>query len=58
MYFKIAPQQYSLMTLHSIDDKEMLRFEPNGDIFIHGKLVTNDREITDGFREFLGSQGY
>jgi len=52
MEYKITPQKYSIMTLSSTEGKEILRFEPNGDVFIHGKLVTNDREITDGFREF------
>ncbi len=57
-YSKVISQKSSIMTLQGIDNKEILRFEPNGNIFIHGKLVTNDREITDGFREFLGQQGF
>jgi hypothetical protein len=40
------------------DNGEILRFEKNGDIFVHGNLSTNDSEVTDGFREFLKSQGY
>lgn len=33
---------------------EMIRFEPNGDIFIKGNLAGNDTEILDAMREFLG----
>jgi len=58
MDLKVEPQKHSIMTLYGTDTQEILRFEPNGDIFIHGKLSANDREITDGFREFLGQQGF
>lgn len=33
--------------------KEMIRLEPNGDIFVKGKLVENDKEVVEGLREFL-----
>lgn len=36
------------------DGTEMIRFKPNGDIFIKGKLAGNDTEILDAMREFLG----
>ena len=32
---------------------EILRFSDNGDIFVKGKLVENDKEIVEGLREFL-----
>tara|TARA_B110000971_G_scaffold211253_1_gene239384 strand:- start:12 stop:221 length:210 start_codon:yes stop_codon:yes gene_type:complete len=32
---------------------EIIKFCENGDIFIKGKLVENDREVVEGFREFL-----
>lgn len=32
---------------------EMMRFCPNGDIFVKGKLTTNDKEVVDMFREWL-----
>lgn len=35
------------------DRLEILRLEPNGDIFVKGKLVENDKEVVDGLREFL-----
>jgi len=34
---------------------EVLKFCPNGDIYIHGRLAENDKEVVDGFREFLQS---
>lgn len=34
-----------------------IRFDRNGDIFIKGKLVTNDIEIVEGFRQFLREAG-
>lgn len=32
---------------------EMLRCESNGDIFVRGRLVENDREVVDGLRAWL-----
>lgn len=31
----------------------VLRLEKNGDIFLKGRLLVNDLEIVDGFREFF-----
>jgi hypothetical protein len=39
-------------------NKEILRFEPSGDIYLRGKLIENDIEVVDGFHTFLKSQGY
>ena len=43
-----------------VDEKgnEILKFETNGDVFYKGKLIENDKQITDGFREFLKLQGF
>ena len=30
-----------------------LEFRGNGDILVHGKLIENDKQIVEGFREFL-----
>lgn len=40
------------------DDEELLRLEPNGDIYCRGKLVENDKEVVDGLRDFLNGIGY
>lgn len=37
---------------------EILRLETSGDIYIKGKLVTNDLEIVEGMRELLVSGKY
>lgn len=45
----------NILTLNSAS-KEILRFEQNGDIYLHNKLIENDKQVVDGFREFLKSQ--
>jgi hypothetical protein len=32
---------------------EIIKLCENGDIFVKGKLVENDLEVVEGFREFL-----
>jgi hypothetical protein len=32
---------------------KVLILEPNGDIYVKGKLVENDKEVVEGLREFL-----
>ena len=48
----------SIMTLTDKDSKEVLRFEQNGDIFIHGELVTKSDEVVQGFKMFLKDRDY
>ncbi|HHK5539226.1 hypothetical protein JDS67_19900 [Bacillus cereus] len=33
--------------------KEIISLKSNGDIFVKGKLVKNDKEVVDGMRELL-----
>jgi hypothetical protein len=42
-------------TIHFNTDEssEILRLCPNGDIFVKGKLVENDKEVVTAMREFL-----
>jgi hypothetical protein len=35
----------------------ILKLCENGDIFVKGKLVENDKEVVDALREFLKGQG-
>ena len=35
------------------DNKPVLKLCSNGDIFVKGKLVENDKEVVDGMRMFL-----
>jgi hypothetical protein len=36
------------------DSEEIVRFCGNGDIYVKGNLTTNDIEVVEGIREFLG----
>ncbi|MFD1179229.1 hypothetical protein ACFQ3W_23450 [Paenibacillus puldeungensis] len=53
-----TPDKNPILTICSKGGKEILRFDPSGDIFVHGKLVENDKEVVQGFRKFLVDQGY
>jgi len=35
------------------NEDPILELRKNGDIFVKGKLVENDKEVVDGLREFL-----
>ena len=35
------------------DGKELLKFERNGDIYVKGKLIENDKEVVNTFREYF-----
>lgn len=39
-------------------NKEMVRLEPNGDIYVKGKLVKNDKDVVEGLRDFLRGHKY
>ncbi len=39
------------------DGTPILELKENGDIFVKGRLVENDKEVVDAMREFLGYQG-
>jgi hypothetical protein len=46
----------SVVFLKNNGTKELLKLCENGDIFVNGKLVENDKEVVDGLREFLKGQ--
>lgn len=48
--------EQNVVFLKNNGTKELLRFCENGDIFVNGKLVENDKEVVDGLREFLKGQ--
>lgn len=50
---KASVPQTFILRVQSDGDEEMLRFESNGDIYVKGRLVENDKEVVEGFREFL-----
>ena len=37
--------------------EEIIKLCENGDIFVKGKLIENDKEVVEAMREFLASQG-
>jgi hypothetical protein len=37
--------------------QSILKFAENGDIFIHGRLAENDKEVVEGMRQFLMGTG-
>ncbi|CAH0186515.1 hypothetical protein [Peribacillus simplex] len=55
--FTVVAAEPIAPTIHfkGSDNIEILRLEPDGDIYIHGNLVENDKQITDGLRKFLSS---
>ncbi|PER45278.1 hypothetical protein [Bacillus thuringiensis] len=36
-----------------VGEQEIVTLKSNGDIYVKGKLVENDKEVVDGMREFL-----
>jgi hypothetical protein len=47
----------SLFVCHG-DNGEIIRIERNGDFYFKGKLIDNDKQVVEAFRDFLRSQGY
>lgn len=45
------------ITFALCDGTEVLRFEPNGDIYVKEKLIENDKQVVDAIREFLKGYG-
>lgn len=54
----IAPvQPQSISFLSRENESPILFLESNGDIYIKGELVENDKEVVDGMRLFLSHWG-
>lgn len=51
----IAPPIVPNFSFVGNDGSEILRLDANGDIFVKGKLVENDKQVVDGMRAFLTS---
>ena len=54
----LPPSSIVFFRDNSQDGAPMLELKANGDIFVKGKLVENDKEVVDAMREFLGYQGF
>ncbi len=48
--------EQNVVFLKNNGTKELLKLCENGDIFVNGKLVENDKEVVDSLREFLKGQ--
>ena len=46
------------ITFNMPDTTEIIKLCKNGDIFIKGKLIENDKEVVDAMREFLIDSGH
>lgn len=55
---EITQVKRPVMTLIDEKQEEIMSFHQNGEIYIKGKLATNDMDVVDGFRDFLNAQGY
>jgi hypothetical protein len=52
----LTPNSISFMSTIYKDYTEILKLCENGDIFVKGKLVENDKEVVDAMREFLNKK--
>jgi hypothetical protein len=39
------------------NNQEILKLDPNGDIYVKGNLVDNDKEVVEALREYLKGVG-
>ena len=46
------------ITFTTTDTVEIIKLCENGDIFVKGKLIENDKELVDAMREFLMDSGF
>ena len=40
------------------ENEPIILLKDNGDIFVKGKLIENDKEVVDAMREFLKQSGF
>jgi hypothetical protein len=52
-----APNTISFIT-KEFNAEPLIKLCENGDIFVKGKLIENDKEVVDAMREFLTQQGF
>lgn len=55
---EIVPEKNSISFILNDSDKfPIIHLKENGDIYIKGKLISNDLELIDAMREFLRGTG-
>lgn len=52
--FTIQKQEFGDIVFHTPLCPHILELKTNGDIYVKGKLVTNDMEVVEALREYLG----
>ncbi len=57
---KLTGKKFENNAIHFFtnENNEIIKLCDNGDIFVKGKLIENDKEVVDAMREFLKIQGY
>ena len=53
-----VPLQSNTITFTASNTEPLLELKGDGDIFVKGKLIENDKEVVDALREFLKTQGF
>lgn len=54
----LKPLDEGAIIIRVADDVEMMRFCANGDIYVRGRLATNDLDVVDGVRALLKAASY
>ena len=55
---KDSDLESSTITFNTSEMVEIIKLHENGDIFIKGKMVENDKEVVNAMREFLIDSGH
>ncbi len=50
---KLARDTSQDSIIFKVGEQEIVSLKSNGDIYVKGKLVENDKEVVDGMRELL-----
>ena len=55
---KDSDLESSTITFNTSEMAEIIKLHENGDIFIKGKMIENDKEVVNAMREFLIDSGH
>ena len=56
--FTLPQEKNTIFFMNDKETNEALKLCENGDIFVKGRLVENDKEVVDALREFLKSHAF
>lgn len=58
-YVTDANYASNFIIFRQLDGKDIIKLNLNtGDIYVHGNLIENDKQVVEGLRDFLSNQGY